>query len=101
MNHLSGLAAALKRGLRAISPDCREASRLQSRELDCPLSLSQRCGLRVHLVLCKWCRRYGKQLRFLRRALREHPGQVNAAPPETLSPEARERIRRSLGNGTK
>ena len=84
--------------MHTVSPNCREASRLQSEALDHPLPLAQRFGLRVHLLLCKWCRRYGKQIRFLRQAVHEHPDEVNQAAPQTLSPEARDRLQRSLRN---
>ena len=82
--------------LRTLSPNCREASRLQSEALDLSLSWGQRLGLRLHLLLCKWCRRYGKQIRFLRQAVHEHPDEVNDASPQSLSPEARERLKQSL-----
>jgi len=92
---------ALKKGLRAISPNCREASRLQSELFDHPLTPLQRVGLRVHLLLCKWCRRYGQQLRFLRRAAHEHPDEVAEATSSTLSREARERLKRALRDEAK
>jgi hypothetical protein len=94
MNFLKRLAAALKSACRTLSPDCREASRLQSEALDHSLSAPRRAGLRMHLLLCRWCRRYGKQVRFLRQAVREHPDEVNEG--QTLSPEARERLKQSL-----
>jgi hypothetical protein len=88
--------AGLKSGLRALSPNCREAVRLQSETLDHELTRLQRFGLRVHLALCKWCRRYGQQLRFLRRAAHEHEDDLAQASPHSLSPEARERLKRAL-----
>jgi hypothetical protein len=101
MDQRKTLLGALKKGLRTISPNCREASRLQSELLDHPLAPLQRFGLRAHLLLCKWCRRYGKQIRFLRRAAHEHPDQVAEAGSSTLSPEARERLRRALRDEAK
>lgn len=95
------LLGILKKGLRTISPNCREASRLQSEALDHALTPLQRFGLRVHLLLCKWCRRYGKQIRFLRRAAHEHPDQVIEATPSTLSPETREQLKRALRDEAK
>ncbi len=100
MQKLKKLVSAFKTGLRMLSPDCREASRLQSEALDHPLSLPQRVGLRMHLLICKWCRRYGKQIRFLRQALHDHPNEVNEAPPHTLSAEAREQLKRTLRKGS-
>lgn len=101
MDQRKTLLGALKTGLRTISPNCREASRLQSEELDHSLTPLQRFGLRVHLLLCKWCRRYGKQIRFLRRAAHEHPEQMAEATPSTLSPETRERLKRALRDEAK
>lgn len=101
MNFLQRFVRGLKTGLSAISPNCREASRLQSDTLEQALPLARRVGLRIHLLLCRWCRRYGEQLRFLRHAVREHPEQVNAASPHSLSPEARERLKQALRNEPK
>ena len=97
MHLLKRLAKAPLRGLHLFLPSCREAIRLQSEALDRPLPLHSRLGLRLHLLVCAWCRRYGKQIRFLRRAAREHPEQLTTVSPNHLSPEARERIERALG----
>lgn len=93
------MKAALLTGLRVLMPTCREAIRLQSRSLEDPLPASRRPGLWFHLLLCKWCRFYGEQIRFLRRAAREHPDELTQAASPSLSPEARERIRRKLRAG--
>lgn len=98
MQLLKRLGTALQNGLRTISPTCRDATRLQSLALDQQLSLPKRIGLRLHLLLCKWCRRYGRQLRFLRQAAHEHPEQLANATPRSLAPEARERLKQSLRN---
>jgi len=50
----------------------------------------------MHLLICKWSRRYGKQIRFLRDAAHEHPDNLSDAVPQRLSDEARERIKRNL-----
>jgi hypothetical protein len=76
-----------------LSPSCKTASRLQSEAFDRPLPLTQRMGLRIHLLLCKWCRRYGSQIRFLRHAAHNHP---EPEPTPTLSAEARERIKKRI-----
>src|SRR5687768_5175177 len=101
MEFLKRAAAALKTGLRTLSPNCREASRLQSAALDQPLSLRRRFGLRLHLLICKWCRRYGKQIRFLREAVRERPDDLSETAPRSLSPEARERLKQALRDDLK
>jgi len=88
----------LKSGCANLSPDCREASRAQSEAIDHSLPPSKRIGLWLHLLICKWCRRYGQQLRFLRVAAHEHPDQLTEAAPQKLSPEARERIKQKLSS---
>ena len=86
----------IKSGCAGLAPDCREASRAQSERLEHPLPPAKRFGLRLHLLLCKWCRRYGKQIRFLRTAADAHPEKFTEAAPEKLSDGARERIKRRL-----
>jgi hypothetical protein len=79
----------LAKTFRALSPNCKEAIRLQSDALDRPLSRVQRLGLRIHLMLCVWCSRYGKQIKFLRVAAQHCDHEHEPALP----PEAKERIR--------
>jgi hypothetical protein len=87
---------AFKTGVCTFLPSCRDASRLQSEALDKKLSVPRRIGLFLHLLICKWCRRYGRQIRFLREAAQEHPEHLAEAVPQRLSAEARERIKRRL-----
>ena len=96
MNWLVKIVKALVRGLADLSPGCKTATRLQSEALDGKLPLRQRFGLRVHLLLCKWCRRYGKQITFLRNAAHGHPDEIAEPVPQKLSGEARERIKQRL-----
>jgi len=86
----------LAKAIALLSPTCKEASRLQSQALDRKLSLMQRIGLGIHLRLCKWCRRYGKQIGFLHDAAREHPDQFSETHTHALSQDARERIKEKL-----
>ena len=86
----------LAKAIALLSPTCKEASRLQSQALDRKLSLMQRIGLRMHLLICGWCRRYGKQIGFLHDAAREHPDQFYQLLPHTLSQDAREQMKQRL-----
>ncbi len=96
MNYLVTVVKTLVRGIADLSPGCKTAARLQSEALDRKLPLRQRLGLRVHLLLCKWCRRYGKQIAFLRNASHEHPDEMAEPIPQKLSAEARDRIKQKL-----
>ena len=96
MAWLTKIVKTLIRKLADLSPGCRMATRLQSEALDHKFPFRQRLGLRIHLLLCKWCRRYGKQINFLRGAAHEHPDEMAEPVPQKLSDEARERIKLRL-----
>jgi hypothetical protein len=81
---------------KTLFPGCREASRLQSEELDQALPFFKRAGLALHLLVCSWCRRYGKQLQFIKGAVHDHADAVHQVEPQSLSNEARERMKRYL-----
>lgn len=80
---------------------CRDVTRLVSESMDHSLPLGKRMGVRLHLLMCTFCARYERQLVLIRETVRrlvaaeEKPG---GAPGETLSEEARERIKESLRN---
>ena len=67
---------------------------LMSQSLERPLSVRERCGLRLHLLVCAWCARYLVQLRLIRRMLRLriHDDATNETASPALSPAARRRI---------
>jgi len=96
MNESTARHGQPRSGIGELSPTCREAARLQSEALDHPLTLRQRIGLRIHIFLCKWCRRYGRQLRLLRSAAGKHHEHTDALPAQSLRPEIRERIKSQL-----
>ena len=50
---------------------CKETTRLVSLGLDRELALGERVALRVHFAYCLGCRRAGRQMKFLRQAVRE------------------------------
>ena len=78
---------------------CKDVTRLISESMDRSLPLGKRIGVRVHLLICKFCARYERQLILIRETVRhlvtteERPGEPYG---ETLTEKARERIRRSL-----
>lgn len=50
---------------------CKQASQLLSQSLDRRLSWRERMGLRLHLMVCDVCQRFGKQLAIMRSAVRQ------------------------------
>jgi hypothetical protein len=51
--------------------------------------------VRLHLLICRFCARYERQLLLIRETVRRLAA-TEGIPGETLSAEARERIRKSL-----
>lgn len=49
---------------------CKQATFLIEKKLHAPLSLSERCRLRMHLYLCKLCTAYNKKAIFLDKIMR-------------------------------
>lgn len=77
------------------TPSCQKASELASIALENPLSLRQRLLLRLHYLICVWCKRYAFQMRFLQRAMRQYGRQVETDALK-LSAEQRQRLKHAL-----
>lgn len=78
---------------------CRDVTRLISESMDRTLPLGKRIGIRLHLLLCRFCTRYERQLLLIRDTVRRIASDENepvGPAPGTLSAEARERIRKSI-----
>lgn len=79
--------------------NCKEVTRMLSDSLDRELSFHQRVGLRMHLLMCKFCSRYQRQLLFLRETMHLHAKHSEDMEPLIkLPPKARERIERTIHN---
>jgi hypothetical protein len=74
-------------------PSCREAAERLSREQDQPGPRSRSMALRLHLLICGHCRRYARQLQWLRASLQRV---LTDASDTQLSASARDRIRARL-----
>jgi predicted anti-sigma-YlaC factor YlaD len=57
--------------------NCKQATKLMSKEQDTPLSLSESLSLRFHLMMCSGCRNYNKQLESIRKACQRLGGGNN------------------------
>ena len=82
---------------------CDESSHLLSDSLDRPLTWVERLALRLHLLICRNCRRFRRQIDFIHAAMHYaaggHADQSPPVPPSSivsLSPEARRRIAGAL-----
>lgn len=45
-----------------IMPTCEEVSQLTSFSMDKKLTFREKLGVRFHLMFCKWCRLFSKQM---------------------------------------
>lgn len=72
------------------TPNCAEMSRLASKAIDQPLPWWIRLKMRLHFLICVWCQRYYKHLKFLHRAAPHFDNQT--ATHRGLSAEARRRM---------
>jgi hypothetical protein len=78
------------------TPNCADMSRLASRSLEQSLPLSTRLRMRLHYLICDWCKRYLKHLRFLHKAAPHFEEHAGVLPSRGLSAEARQRILQRL-----
>ena len=81
---------------------CKEAVRLISEGLDRHLPWPARLGLKMHLLMCRRCSAYGRQLRGLTRLFHFRFAETRSTErsDETLAPETRERIKTALRGNT-
>lgn len=77
---------------------CKEASALATKAMDGKLTFRERVGLRLHIMMCGLCRRYVRDTKRLREAIRNAGPLVSPMMPESfrLSERSRERIRQML-----
>lgn len=64
---------------------CKEAAQLMSQDLDRKLSLVERLGLQLHLVICQGCRATERHFAFLHAAARRVG---DRGIPETKHPQS-------------
>ncbi len=72
---------------------CEQSTRLVSESLDRDLSLLERSAVRLHYIGCWSCRRFGKQVKLLRKATRLGR---SASDADRLSPKTIARIREAI-----
>jgi hypothetical protein len=75
------------------TPTCPEVIRILSLGTDKPLSLTTRVKLRIHYLMCSFCERYAKQLKYLREVAREFPEKIGEVSEEKMPEEVKQRMR--------
>jgi len=73
--------------------NCREVTRLMSDGLDRKVPFHRRMGIRFHLLMCRFCARYLKQLKTIRELMHlERADLEDSHLPRSLPPKTRDRI---------
>jgi hypothetical protein len=76
---------------------CKEVTRMISESMDKTLPLHHRIMIRMHLVMCKYCSRFKRQLLIIRAACRHLTQPLEKIDPAvTLPMDARRRINAAL-----
>jgi hypothetical protein len=64
--------------------------------MDKELSLMTRIKLRIHYLMCSFCERYMKQLKYIREVSREFPEKIGDVSDASLPADAKERMKAAL-----
>lgn len=78
---------------------CKQASQLASQSFDRPILVRERLALAFHLMICKFCRRFNRQLAQIRAAIHRLTRHTEQDESLQLSVEAKQRIAESLESG--
>lgn len=77
--------------------NCKEVSEKVSLSMDASLPVHHRMMITMHLLMCKYCDRFRKQLIILRNAIRlEKLPEDDPALAGSLSKSTRERIKKAV-----
>ena len=81
------------------TPNCAEMSRLASQSLERPPSWRTWLQMRLHYLICAWCKRYVEQIHFLHDAAPRLDLEWGELPGRGLSAEAKVRIAQRIKSG--
>jgi len=76
--------------------NCRQIARLVSESMDRKLPPGRRLGVRFHLLMCRHCARFSKQLHLIRRLIRSRASTDAKYSSTTMDEQAKERLRRLI-----
>jgi len=78
------------------TPTCPEVVRILSLGMEKQLSLMMRIKLRIHYLMCSFCERYMKQLKYICQVSHEFPVKIGETSDAKLSTEAKEHLKEAL-----
>ena len=71
---------------------CKQSSQLISQSLDRPLTMRERFALKLHLFVCKYCKRFSQQVQTLRVAIKIMVSSIESNNNIEMSSAAKKRI---------
>lgn len=101
MNPLQKANYAMMRIMVRVMPSCRDISQLISAGMDRNLPLRKRLSIRLHVSMCRFCRRYGKQLHLLHEGVGHYADPDANVVEKSLSPAAKEKLEKALADRAK
>jgi hypothetical protein len=78
------------------TPTCPEVIRILSLGMDKELPLIMRIKSRIHYLMCSFCERYMKQLKYIRQVAHEFPDKIGEISDAKLPADAKERMKAAL-----
>ena len=76
--------------------DCKQTSQLISQSLDRSLTLRERFALRLHLLVCKYCKQFSQHLQTIRVALKQMTNSIESNDGIAMPSAAKNRILQSI-----
>ena len=71
---------------------CKQTSQIISQSLDRPLTMRERVALKLHLLVCKYCKRFSQQVQTLRVAIKTVVSSIESNNNILMSSAAKKRI---------
>lgn len=78
------------------TPTCPEVARILSLGMDKKLPLRTRAKLRIHYLMCSFCERYAKQLKYMREVAYNFPEKIGDVSEEKIPDDVKKRMREAL-----
>jgi Putative zinc-finger len=72
--------------------DCKQASQIISQSLDRNLTLRERFALRLHLLICAYCKRFSQQMQTMRVAIKQITASIENDHKIEMPSAAKKRI---------
>ena len=71
---------------------CKKVSQIISQSLDRPLTMRERFALKLHLFICKYCKRFSQHMQCLRVAIKKMTHSIENDNTIEMPLEAKKRI---------